>query len=327
MVNVFSAIAVLAIVWLPAEPGKTINLELKQVRIADAIVKVVEASGGSASYVMSDPLKELEVPITLELHEVSPATALRAICGLAGLTCEESPEDKGALVISRVPGPPTLSLGGKDVPVIAATTYGMSDKGGAPGFRVEDYLKGIGAMQSREQRPSFYGEDRLVDLDVKDAPLAEVAAKLSWKAESLPTQSAQRAGEEGGGVRMDIGVRDTVARYVSLKIVAADPVKDIKVTARVYRWPLGKVLDMLLEQTGLVCTKDESGRVTEVRQMGGGIVGFEIGAPYVVTLYLVPRPEFQTSGSQLGLQGIRLGDIPLLSGTGFGGAGGGGGGR
>ncbi len=316
MVNLFSAIAALAIIWLPSQPGRTINLELKQVRIADAIVKVVEASGGG-SYVLSDPLKALEVPVTLELHEVSPTTALRAICSLAGLTCEESPEYKGALVISRSPGPPTISLGGKDVPVIAATTYTTSDKGGVSGAGLEEYLKSIGAYTTGQagtrgpapapsawDRPSFTGEDRLVDLDVRDASLSEVAAKLSWKAESLPTESAQRGEPEGGGVQMEIGARDMIARYVSLNIVAAEPAKDIKVTARVYRWPLGKVLDMLLEQTGLVCTKEESGRVTDFRHMGGGTVGFEISEPYVVTLYLVPRPEFQASGSQLAPHGI-----------------------
>ena len=99
------------------------------------------------------------------------------------------------------------------------------------------------------------------------------------------------------------------AETYNLEIIAGEAVKDLKVTARIAKWPLGEVLDMLLSQTGLVCTVDASdgqrGRVTA----GGGTASrhYEIRTDPVtgelvyptIRAYLVPAPEMRVSGEGL----------------------------
>jgi hypothetical protein len=164
------------------------------------------------------------------------------------------------------------------------------------------------SLPGAPKHPSFKGEDNLIDLDVKDMPLSEVAAKLSHK---VPPPGPR---EVGRGASME--------QYRSLEIVADASIKNLKVTANIHKWPLGKVLDLLIGQAGLACSRedvrgepipaaamafqeDSEGKTTPIY----GPEDF-VYAP-TTKLYLVPRPELSVSGVAQPHEG-RIGPQPMM---------------
>jgi hypothetical protein len=339
MVQQMLGMVVVAVISFTGGAGKAknVSLSVKEATVNQAIMAVVDAAGGSASFVSAEMPETPKV--TLEFKNVAPEKALSMIAQAAGLRCEESEEDPGSFVISRYPWPATVKVGGGEVPILGAaaerTAVGpktylewleLLPKAGTPDPLVL-YTTPSAPERAAEGRPSFDGEDRLADLDVKDAPLSEVAEKLSWKPPALPSEGAME-GAAGERTTVRILPTDTSRGHPALNIVAADPVKDIRVTAKVYRWPVGKVLDMLLEQTGVVCSKEETGsRGDFIISSGPG------GAPtaiplHTITLYLTPRPELAATGPWVqrlrGGIGTGGGGGGGQRGTGTGGGGGGG---
>jgi ssDNA-binding Zn-finger/Zn-ribbon topoisomerase 1 len=113
----------------------------------------------------------------------------------------------------------------------------------------------------RPPAPGFPGDYVLVDLEVKEAPLSEVAAQL---------ERAVTRGLEGTGDRQEKGI----------EIVVHDSARDIKVTARAFKWPAGELLNMLLDQAGLTYTRERGA----------------VGPAGLVKIHLVPRPEVSVPG-------------------------------
>jgi hypothetical protein len=291
-----SAFVALAMVHLPASPDAKISLELKSASPKDAIIKVVEASGSDASYVMRE-LPE-EPRINLKLRNVQPLAAMKMVCEAAGLGCEE--EGGGDLIIRR--GAAAM-IGGQEVPLIGAfSTGGM----GGDAERISKYLSEVGAVVQAPPElakevsisavrglvkagevPKFPGDDTLVDLEVREAPLAEVAARLAKAVQVERDRWASEVEKLGGAPEPEKTV---------VEIVVADSARDLKVTARIAKWPVRKVLAMLLEQTDLTCTQEPARRIP-VPVIGAHVAG---APPPVrvntVKLYLVPKPVLEVTG-------------------------------
>jgi len=294
--SALSAFVALAMVHLPASPDTKISLELKNVSPKDAIIKVVEASGPEASYV-SRELPE-EPRINLKLRNVQPLAAMKMVCEAAGLGCEE--EGGGDLIIRR--GAAAM-IGGQEVPLIGAlSTGGMGGAdivkylsavaAQAPELAKEVSINTVRALGKGGEVPKFPGEDALVDLEVKEAPLPEVAARLTKavQAELDRRQSEQ----EKVSAAASPGVRAMLVVKQYAEIVVADSAKDLKVTARISKWPVRRILEMLLEQTNLTCTEE--------RQEPPKSVAFSSAAQAPLTvasgvkLYLVPKPVLEVTG-------------------------------
>jgi hypothetical protein len=287
MVQQMLGLVVLAIISFPAGPSGSISLSVKDVPVNQAIKAVVEAAGGSASFVTAEMAKGPKV--TVEFKKIAPEKALAMIAQAAGLQCEKSPDDPKTVIISRSLWPASVKVGDGEVPIVGATapTLGPVDKpityvtwlpaNKAPREGVVTFP----GPEASQKRPSFDGENRLVDLDVKNAPLSEVAAKLSHK---VPTPAA-------GEVPMTELAEASGGRYDSLEILVDDSAKNVKVTASIRKWPLGYVLDMLTEQTNLVCSVEEvkSGRIPFKETQAA----FNVRTTKV---YLVPSPELTVSG-------------------------------
>ena len=94
----------------------------------------------------------------------------------------------------------------------------------------------------------------------------------------------------------------------SLEIIVDDSVKDLKVTANIHKWPLGKVLDLLIAQADLACSSDR----TEDGLPGPRDMREEdlVNAP-TTKLYLVPKPELSVSGVAQPHEG-RIGPQPMM---------------
>lgn len=286
-----------ALAELEATEVERVSISVKDEKLTAVFTKLFE--GTEQSVVIDPAVADIASPVTLTLSDVSLESAVRAICKLYNLEYET--DNEGLWVI--MPGSGFVTVDGARVPILGTVT----SLGGTPGGDSTRALQGIrfsagggGGFGTEEapKRPSFPGDDRLVDLDVKDAPLSEVASRLSFKADPQPT----------------VGPPWDSSFNYNVEIIAADAVKDLRVTAKIAKWPLGEVLDMLLAQTGLVCTVDasdgERGRVTA----GGGTASrhYEIRTDPVtgervyptLRVYLVPAPEMRVSGEGLPSEGL-----------------------
>jgi len=123
----------------------------------------------------------------------------------------------------------------------------------------------------RPPAPGFPGDYVLVDVEVKEAPLREVAAQV----ERAVTRELEGTGSKG------------------IEIVVHDSAKDIKVTARAFKWPAGELLNMLLDQAGLTYTVEKAAE----------------GPTRAVKIHLVPRPEVSVAGGRASLEWLG----PMLS--------------
>lgn len=308
-----------ALAELKAMEVQRVSISVKDEKLTAVFTKLFE--GTEQSVVLDPAVAELPRLVTLTFNDVSLESAVRAICKLYNLDYETDKEGLWAIM----PSSGFATVGGARVPIIGTVTTLRGSEGGDTGVALRgitvstggggggggfgtgvstggggDFGTGVFGGGGRStglaeapKRPSFPGDDHLVDLDVKDAPLSEVASRLSFKADPQPT-----VGPEWGS-----------SFNYNVEVIAADAVKDLEVTAKIAKWPLGEVLDMLLAQTGLVCTVDasdgERGRVTG----GGGTASrhYEIRTDPVtgevvyptIRVYLVPAPEMRVSGEGL----------------------------
>ena len=252
---------------------------------------------------------EDSVPITATMAEVDLKTAVDLICQVAGLTYEQR---NGAWVISQ--GPQMVTVGGMRVPVVGAVP-------GVPGESVFERRVGdetllftnprivresMGGILSPSgpQHPAFKRENALIDLDVKDMPLGDVADQLSHR---LPPVKLADL------LKDDARWRDyqTMQGGGSLEIIVDESVRNLRVTAIVRKWPLGQVLDMLIDQGDLACSEE----VIAGSGMGDWAQGTEeqtIVHPTITRLYLVPKPLLVVTGP----------GVPGWGGVGSGGGGG-----
>jgi hypothetical protein len=268
----------------------TISLKATVVQVEEVLAGLFERAGQSYVFVpgpASGPSRRSR-EVTVSFKDVEFEKAVALLCDAAGLQCEHK---EGGWVISERSD--VVSVGGLRIPVVGA--MGM---GGAYPWST---------LSAEPKHPTFPGEDRLIDLDVKDMLLAEVAAKLSY------TVTPPKAGEVLEGEGYGEAMR---GKYDSVEIVVDDSVKDLKVTARIRRWPLGKVLDMLLDQANLACSLDQV--VTGPIATKEGHAQFKVRT---YRLYLVPRPELTVSGGKLPLPGTTPTWLPTGT-IGFGAAGG-----
>jgi hypothetical protein len=278
-----------------ASAASRVTLSVVGAAVKAALSKLFEGTG--QSYVL-DPTVVEGIPITVTLNNVEFGKALAAVCEAAGLHCENR---DGVWAISKATDMATI--GGFRWPVVGA--MGVSRPtlpGEMPGniqfgdSRILRQLAGGGEplefeLPGAPKHPSFKGEDSLIDLDVKDMPLSEVAAKLSQRVPPPKPRELRR------GFPME--------EFRSVEIVVDDSIKNLKVTARIHKWPLGKVLDLLIGQAGLACSRedvrgepipalpdtvlDSEGREVPVEDPNNSVY-----AP-TTKLYLVPRPELSVS--------------------------------
>jgi hypothetical protein len=283
-----------------------VSFRWENIGVENAFVELFKAT--NQSFLWAGRLDE-SVPITATMESVDLKTALDLICQVAGLTYEQR---NGAWVISQ--GPQMVTVGGMRVPVVGAVP-------GVPGESVFERRVGdetllftnprivretgvaLGPVLGSPARVDFPGSETLIDLDVKDTPLSEVVAKLSAAVNVPLAQEAQKR-------------RSPVQAANHVEIIAHESLKNVRVTARVYRWPAGQLLAMLIEQTGVVCSEEveeplTSAQVAKQVGPGGGVVRLR----RTVRIHLVPKPMLEVTGP----------GIPEPGSRGVGGGGGGGG--
>jgi hypothetical protein len=251
--------------------GALVNLSLKNVPLEDAVKVVTELNG-------------LEYKRVGNVWIVSQKEGVVTIGGARVPLLGALPDVPGESVFERRVGDETLLF---TIPRIVRET-------GAA----------LGPVLGSPARVDFPGSETLVDLDVKDAPLSEVVAKLSAAVNVALTHEAQRL----------VGV---VQAAEHVEIIAHESLKNVRVTAKVYRWPAGQVLGMLIEQTGVVCSEEVAKPLTLAQVLKevapeGGVVKLARTA----RIYLVPKPVLEVTGP----------GIPEPGSGGVGGGGGGGGG-
>jgi hypothetical protein len=242
---------------------KRISIEFKDAPVVDAIKQLIEDEPVSIAF--RDIPEDLRVTATI--RDASPEEAVRLLCEAAGLEWQDVGRDSGVIRM-----PPSVTVGGSRVPLVGAMPVGPrgptlpSVTMSVPQLTLEA-SPGVPWVSQEPARPTFDGDDKLVDLDVKDAPIREAMAKLA----------------EASGIPIHV----------------ADPVSnDLKVTARVYRMPLGDVLSLIVTQANLTYTVGyvKTDRA-EAKYKAGLITAEEYesskGTPEI---YIVPKPELTVYG-------------------------------
>jgi hypothetical protein len=294
-------LGVVALLLFPKDvgPPPKITLKLERVAVGLAIAKIAEAA--KISVVVAKELPE-QPPISMEFFDVKADDALKAVCRAAGLVAEE---EDGALVIFQTP---FATVGGEKVPLVGAAPpiagagppgfYSVLPEALAYGLRVETPRGTVRTTTGTALSgpASFEGDSKLVDLEVKDAPLREAFAALSKES----------------------GIKIVVDEAVS---------KEIKVTARVRKMALRELLDMLVNQANLTYAVGRDENV--VLEPYASIIAnarkeVEAGeapraalerllaeARFAPLIHIVPRPELKVSGPGLALGAGAMGGISL----------------
>jgi hypothetical protein len=258
--------------------GRTVTLELVNEPAERALALLFRTA--AASYVLDLPTPDLELPrVTLTLNDVEFETAVRLLCEAASLTYRHTPE--GVWTIS--PRADVVTVSGAKVPIIGSiTTVSPTDELG------QTYLEGRRILVNSDLGPStvslsttgrpklltkFGGAWELIDLDVKDVPLPEVAARLAKLVEASNKEA-----------------------LYELEILVADSVpKDLKVTARIYKMRLMDVLYMLVDQANLTYVYGRwPDKVVQERDRHGNLVPTRIRRQRI---HIVPRSELRVSGA------------------------------
>jgi hypothetical protein len=238
-----------------------------------------------------------DLRVTANFRNVDAAAAIQAVCEAAGFRCRA---ENDAFVISSVP---MVSVGGSRVPLLGAMSVpGVVAGGGGGQFAVPGVAGTFpfGAFGSiRPTPPSFSGDNILVDLDMKDAPIREAMAELS----------------EASGI----------------KIIVHDAVpKEIKVTARMYEMPLGQVLSLIVDQANLTYTVSYPEREKYRSEIEKGFREGLMDAPGMADLlakssqigkpevHIVPKPELKVTGP--GISSARQAPGVVYGGGSFGGS-------
>jgi hypothetical protein len=265
-----------------AAATERISLEVKEVPLQDALHQLFQ---GTDQSVVVDPSVGLTgQTLTVSLKDVPLEHAVRAICRLHGLDYETDGEGLWAIMA----GEDVVISAGRRLPVIGAMRTGeqgqtleLLREAARAGDRPSELSWGFPTYESRVvTRPGGWAggvagaelpsgiEGRLVDLEVTDATMGEVAAKLT-----------EAAGED--------------VEFVVHEAVPAD----LKVTARVYRMPVGLLCGMLMAQTGLTCSTEVERR--PIPEVIGGTEQTPITRSRTKAYYrinIVPQPELSVSG-------------------------------
>jgi hypothetical protein len=236
---------------------RTIAIKFNAVPLKEAIAQVAKL--GKITYAIAEPLPE-NMRVTLEISDpgMEAFAALRLVCSTAGLQVKPVTGTPDSVIISAPPSlnhrtglfPPSGNTGVSSFialpPGITSLPtwednngmfdYGQSMMGDSANYFFRGgYDSGLGNINSATGTVNFYspnwpvirtafnGSDRLVDLQIKDAPL-EAAVKELFKNSNT-----------------------------SIVVDPSVP-KGIKVTARVFKMPLSDVLTMLVNQAGLIFT-------------------------------------------------------------------------
>lgn len=284
----------------PREPARReprISVDVKDGRLDD-VLRLIFKDTDQSVVVQSGIV--VGAPVNLSLKNVPLEDAVKALTQVNGL-------DYGRIgkvwVVSQKEG--VMTVGGVNVPVVGALAGGAEQAAllAEIGRRVGG---GAGAGTGAPGKPSridFLGSRALVDLDVKDVPLSEVAVQLSKSVNARLAKEAEapeRQGRTSGPGRP----RVLVVRSATVDIIAHESLKNVRVTARVYRWPAGEVLGMLIEQAGLVYTTEvEEPRDPPTGVPEGGVVTQRI----LYRVYLVPKPILEVEGpGARGAEGVVL---------------------
>jgi len=262
--------------------GKRVTVKLKDAQVVDVLMGLARDAGKSVAFRGDFP----KPTVTVSFRDVDIARAVAMVCDAARLTCEAVPE--GWLISTA----PAVSVGGSSVPLLGAVSVSGGTSGaGSMASTFAEHLKAWDAAlkQARGQMslpgapgaygakpPDFQGDDRLVDLDVKDVPLREAMAKLS----------------EASGI--EIVVHEAVP-------------KEVKITARIYQMPLAEVLSLIVDQANLTYTVAFAPGPDAKKQHEAGLITERdsLERRDVATVHIVPRPELTVSlgGSSVPLVG------------------------
>lgn len=246
-------------------PTKRISIEFKDTPVVDAIRQLIQDEPISIAF--HDVPEDMRVTATI--RDASPEEAVRLLCEAAGLEWQDVGRDSGVIRM-----PPSVTVSGSRVPVVGAITMSAPSASYVDGeFRLEApfagaKLQGVAPAAIRsEMLMGFDGGAKLVDLEVKDAPIREVMAKLA----------------AASGFSIDV----------------AEPVSgELKVTAKIYRMPIADVLSMIVDQANLTYTVSYGvNQLTKQRYDAGLATAQELessrGKPEI---HIVPKPELTVSG-------------------------------
>jgi len=243
------------------------------------------------SYVFrGEPIDEQAQRLFLTLNNVEFESAVRVICDAAELDCEFT---DGIWVIW--PHPAAAYLHGARVPVLGSVQVSRGGGTGAGGeadveaarVAAEEILSGMRVSTSSRingqsaryspQLPPGLG-NIIIDLEVTEATLEEVAARLS----------------EIEGVDVEVRIHPAVA-------------PTFRVTASVYRMPFSQVLSLLMDRAGLTCSVEriqnvipeggsDSRDAQEPASRGGGNPPMAMGHWDRYVAWIVPTPTLSIIG-------------------------------
>ena len=250
--------------------SQKVSLDVKNAPLYDALTLLF--AGTDQSLMLDPDIVQLPQTLTVTLKDVTLEHAVRAICKLHGLEYETDKE--GLWVIMRRSD--LVKVGGTTLPLIGATVGvkgGGGPRSGTHLFRFEDHPRPTiyyggeapAGFQERTQMTRL-GLSDLVDLQVENAPLSDVAAGL--------------------GVKRD-------GKW-EVEILVHEPVpKDIKVTAKVYRMRRDDLLLMLAEQANLDLSIDSPAPGER-----------SADRPHT-RVYFIPKPDLRVFGPGVGLEAAK----------------------
>jgi len=268
-----------ALAEVQAMESQRVSLDVKDTPLHVALTKLFE--GTDESLILDPAISEAPRSVTLRFKDVTLESAVRAICKLHNLDYET--DHKGLWAI--MPSGAVATIGGERVRVIGAAaavnpTITLEPGAGASasvvrragGESAPHVSYGLPSPVEFEGRISLarVGLSDLVDLEVENARLGEVAVQLGVK--------------RGDEWQVEILVHEAVP-------------EDIRVTAKVYRMRRDDLLLLLAEQARLDISIDSPmpGEATPER-------------PHT-RVYFVPRPELRVSGTGVGDEMTVLGRV------------------
>ncbi len=208
--------------------SQRVTLELTKATLEDALRLLFRRT--PYSYILSPEIGRLALdPLTIRLKEVDRQTALRVICDTYDLLYRKQDS-----IYYFVPRSDVVTIGGRTVPLLGTLEVPhdveVSLTSDPAEVRRSMIVRTTGGAASEARTRillrKLAGFDELVDLEVEDATLAEVAEKLS-----VPRP-------DGAGWMTKIVVHPAVP-------------EDIRVTAKVYGMGRAELVLMLAEQANL----------------------------------------------------------------------------
>ncbi len=249
----------------PPQP-KLVTLDLNNVPLREAVKQIINASNASIIILGEIPM---EPKVTLRLRDAYPASALSLIAKLGRLDFD-SYTDGYQSVSVIAPKPDVL------FPQAEGRSAGRTIVGGGPGSI--EWRPFLPAPALPEESTGL-----TADLQVKDAPLAEVIAALNSQ---IPAE-----------------------RGVQVLVDESAP-KDLRVTARFHKMPIPWILTNIVEQTGptfgVQSSPDPQIVAAINKRFEGGMMTTQqrqeemAHTLRVYTVTIVPKPELQVTGGNGG---------------------------